>query len=97
MNVSSHSKICRVDDFVGRWVVKNGLGVNTGLVGKCAESSNVVVETTFVSRFRSKLFCLNLRDVNFNCLSNKILNILKLMQLVLAHNILSVCDNHACH
>ena len=31
MNVSGHTEISRVDDFVGGWVVENGLGVNTSL------------------------------------------------------------------
>jgi hypothetical protein len=32
MDVSRHAEVGRVDDLVGRGVVKDGLGVNTGLI-----------------------------------------------------------------
>lgn len=37
------------------------------------------------------------RDVDLDRLGDEILNILELVKLVLAHNILSIGNNHACH
>jgi hypothetical protein len=42
-DVSAHTEIGGVEDLVCRWVGEDSLGVNTGLVGECTESSNVVV------------------------------------------------------
>jgi len=36
-------------------------------------------------------------NVDFDCLRNKILNVLELVELVLAHYILSVGNYHTCH
>jgi hypothetical protein len=44
-DVSAHTEIGWVEDLVSGWVGKDSLGVNTGLVGECTESSNVVVAT----------------------------------------------------
>jgi hypothetical protein len=43
VDVSGHTEIGGVDDFVGGWVVEDGLGVNAGLVGESTETSDVVV------------------------------------------------------
>jgi hypothetical protein len=67
----------RVDDFVSRGVVKDGLGVNTSLVSESAEASNVVVE----------------RNVDFNTLGNKILNLLEHMKLVFSLDVLRLERN----
>lgn len=42
-NISSHSEIFGVKDFVSGWVVEDGFGVDSGLVGECAPSGDVVV------------------------------------------------------
>lgn len=39
MHISFQTKIGRVNDFVGAWVIENGLGVNSGLVGEGTETS----------------------------------------------------------
>ena len=44
MNVTGQAEIFWLENLVGRWVGKNGLGVNTSLVGESAETGNVVVE-----------------------------------------------------
>jgi hypothetical protein len=44
-DVSAHTEIGWVEDLISGWVGKDSLGVNTGLVGECTESSNVVVAT----------------------------------------------------
>jgi hypothetical protein len=55
MHVSRHAEVLRVDDFVCRWVVQNGLSMDTGFVREGAESRNVVVErlNTLVIREQS--------------------------------------------
>jgi len=42
-NVSGHTKVGGVEDLIRRWVGKNSLGVDTGLVGEGASTSDVVV------------------------------------------------------
>ena len=81
VDISGHAEISWVDDLIGRWVVQDGLGVDTGLVGESAEASDVVVEW----------------DVDLDSLGNQLLNILQLLKLVLALNVVTVGDNHASH
>jgi hypothetical protein len=61
VHVSRHAEISRVDDFVGRWVVENCLGVDTGLVGESAESSDVLEYSV------SKFLLNTLREVSLRC------------------------------
>lgn len=63
MDVSGETEISRVDDFVGAGVRKDSFGVDTGLVGEGAETSDVVVE----------------RDVDFNGLGDKVLEVSQLV------------------
>ena len=81
VDVSRHAEISWVDDLVGRRVVQNGLGVDTGLVGEGAKTGDVVVEW----------------NVDLDSLGNQLLNILQLLKLVLALDIVTVGDNHAGH
>lgn len=81
MNVSGHTKIGRVDNLVCAGVVEDGLGVDTGFVGEGAETSDVVVEG----------------NVDFNGSGNKILNVLELLELVLALDVFRVGDHHTGH
>jgi hypothetical protein len=81
VDISRHAEVSRVDNFICRGVVEDGLSVDSSLMGEGAETGDVVVEG----------------NVNFDNLSHEIFNILQLVQLVLAQNILPICDNHACH
>ena len=42
-DITGHSKVGRVENLISRWVGKDGLGMDTGLVCECTESSDVVV------------------------------------------------------
>lgn len=81
MHVSAHAEISGVDDLVGAGVVKNRLGVNTGLVREGTETSDGVVEG----------------DVDLNGLGDHILNLLELVQLISRGDIFVAADNHSCH
>src|SRR5699024_9523004 len=69
------------DDLVGAGVVQDGLGVDTSLVGESTETGNVVVE----------------RNVDLNGLSNEVLNVLELLELVLALDVVAVGNHHTGH
>lgn len=81
MDISRHAEVGWVDNLIGRRIVEDSLGVDTGLVGESTESGDVVVEG----------------NVNLNSLGDQILNVLELVEVVLAGHILSVGNNHACH
>lgn len=81
MDVSGEAKIGRVDDLVGARVREDGFGVDARLVGEGAEPGDVVVEG----------------DVDLHGLCDKILQVPELVELVLAHDIVAVGDNHAGH
>jgi len=81
VHVTGHAEVSRVDDLVGAGVVQDSLGVNTGLVGEGAESSNVVVEG----------------NVDLNGLGDQILDVLDLVKAVLALDVLGVGDHHTGH
>lgn len=81
VDIAGHAEIGRVNDFVSAWVVEDGLGVNTGLVGESTEASDVVVE----------------RNVDLNGLRHKVLDLLELVELVLALDILRVRHHHTSH
>lgn len=81
VHVTAHTEVLRVDDLVGGGVVEDGLGVDTGLVGEGAETSDVVVE----------------RNVDLDGLGNKVLKLLQLLELVLGLDVVAVGDDHAGH
>ncbi|KAH3671919.1 hypothetical protein OGAPHI_000105 [Ogataea philodendri] len=81
VDVSGQAEIRWVQDLVGGWVGQDGLGMDTGLVGEGAETGDWVVE----------------RNVHLNSLCNQVLQISQFVQLVLGHDVLSVCSNHSGH
>lgn len=81
MDVASKTEIGWVDDFVCGWVRQDGLCVDTSLVGEGAETGNVVVEW----------------DVDLDGLGDQVLEISELLQLVLAHDVVTVGNNHTGH
>lgn len=81
MDISGDAEVGGVDDLVGGGVGKDGLGVDTSLVGEGAETGDVVVEG----------------DVNLDSLGDKVLNVLELVELVLALDVLGIGDDHASH
>ena len=81
VDVSRHAKVFRVDDLVGAGVVEDGLGVNTGLVGEGTETGDVVVE----------------RNVDLDGLGNEVLDVLELLQPVLALDVVAVGNHHTGH
>jgi hypothetical protein len=81
VDISGDAEVRGVDDLVGARVVEDSLSVDAGLVGESAESGDVVVEG----------------DVDLDSLGNQILEILELVELVLALDVLGVGDDHAGH
>ena len=81
MDVSGDAEIGRVDDLVSAGVGEDGLGMDAGLVRKSAEAGDVVVEG----------------DVDLDRLGNQVLELLELMQLVLALDVLGIGNDHAGH
>ena len=81
VDVTSHTEVGGVDDLVGAGVVENSLGVDTGLVGEGTETSDVVVEG----------------DVDLDGLGDQVLDLLQLLEAVLALDVLGVGDHHAGH
>ena len=81
VDVTGHAEVLRVDDLVSRGVVQNGLGVDTSLVSEGAETGDVVVEG----------------DVDLDKIGNKILNLLELLEVVLAHDVVTVRNDHTGH
>lgn len=98
VHVSRHAEVGRVDNLIRGWVVEDSLGVDTGLVGEGAETSDggVALSCQLENTWWAKRNSLQW-DVDLDGLGNEILNILELVQLVLAHDIVPVGDNHACH
>lgn len=81
VDIASDTEVGRVDDLVCARVVENSLGVDTSLVGEGAETSDVVVEG----------------NVDLDSLGDQVLEILQLVELVLAQDIVTVGDDHAGH
>jgi hypothetical protein len=81
VDVSCDAEVGGVDDFVCAWVGKDGLGVDTGLVGEGAETGDVVVEG----------------DIDLHGLGNQVLEILELVELVLGQDVVAVGNDHAGH
>lgn len=81
VDVAGQTEISRVENLVGAGVVEDGLGVDTGLVGKGAETGDGVVEGS----------------VDLDGLGDEILELLELVELVLALDILRAGDDHASH
>jgi hypothetical protein len=81
VDVTGHAEVGGVDNLVSAGVVEDSLGVDTSLVGEGAESGDVVVE----------------RNVDLNGLGDEVLNLLELLELVLALDVLAVGDHHAGH
>ena len=44
MNIAGHSKICRVNDFIGGGVREYGFGMYASLVCECTEAGDIVVK-----------------------------------------------------
>lgn len=78
VNISGHAKVSRVDDLVCARLVEDGLGVDTSLVGEGTETGDVVVEG----------------DVDLDGLSDKILNLLELVELVSGGDVVVAVDDH---
>lgn len=81
VDVAGHAKVGRVDDLVGARVIEDSLGVDTGLVGKGTETGDVVVEG----------------NVDLDSFGDEVLNVLDLLQLVLALDVFGVGDHHTGH
>lgn len=81
VDVTGHAEVGGVDDLVGAGVVEDSLGVDTSLVSEGTETGDVVVEG----------------NVDLDGLGNKILNLLELLEAVLALDVLGVRDHHAGH
>lgn len=81
MDVAGKTEVGRVENLVGAGVVEDGLGVDTSLVGEGAETSDGVVEG----------------GVDLNSLGNQVLELLELVELVLALDVLRAGDDHASH
>jgi hypothetical protein len=103
VHVASHAKIGGVDDFVRARIVEDGLGVDAGLVGEGAEAGDgVVADGRHMSEYwptdRAGRVTLDLQwNVNLDLFGDHVLNLLELVQLVLAHDIVAVGNNHARH
>lgn len=78
-DVSGHAEIRRVEDLVCGRVGEDRLGMDTCLVGECAESGNVVVE----------------RDGNLDGLGDEVFNLSEHGQLVLGLYVFRVGDHHS--
>lgn len=81
VDVSGQTEIGGVENLVGGGVGKDGLGVDTGLVGEGTETSDGVVEG----------------DVDLDGISDKVLEVSQLVQLVLGENVVSVSSDHSSH
>lgn len=81
MNIAGHSKICRVNDFIGGGVREYGFGMYASLVCKCAEAGDIVVEG----------------NVDLDCTGNEVLNSLQLREVVLALHVVAIGHEHACN
>ena len=81
MDISTHTEVRWVDNFVGRWIVENGFSMDPGFMSEGAEASDGVVE----------------RDVDFYGLANEVLDIFQFMELVFGSYIFSVHGDHTCH
>ena len=81
MNITGHSEICRVNDFIGCRVCKYGLSVYASLVCKCTEPGDIVVEG----------------DIDLDCTGNEVLNGLQLRQVVLALHVITISHEHTCN
>lgn len=79
MNVASKTEVGRVENLVSGGVVENSLGVDTSLVGEGAETGDRVVEGS----------------VDLDCVGNKVLELLDLVQLVLALDVIRAGNHHA--
>ena len=81
VDVAGKTEVRRVENLVGAGVVEDGLGVDAGLVGEGAEASDGIVEG----------------DVDLDSLGDHVLDLLELVQLVLALDVLRGRDDHAGH
>lgn len=73
-NITRHSKIFRLQNFVGAGVVENGFGVNSSFVSECGISGDVIVEG----------------NLHGNSIGNQILNIAQHVQFILFLHIIAI-------
>ena len=81
VNIAGHSKICRIDDFIGSGICEYGFGMYASLVGKCTEAGDIVVEG----------------NIDLDCTGNEVLNRLQLCEVVLALHVIAISHEHACN
>lgn len=96
-DVSGHPEVGRVEDLVGGGVGKDGLGVDTGLVGEGTETSNVVVADNRLSASKPwTRIAVNLqRNLNLNGLGNEVFKLSKHREVVLSLDVLRVGNHHS--
>lgn len=96
-DVSSHTEVGRVEDLVGGRVSKDGLGMNTSLVGEGTETSDVVVAgQQVISFYNTDRIGMNLqRDLNLNGFGNEIFELSEHREVVLALNVFRVGNHHS--
>jgi len=66
MDVSSNSETGRIEGLIGAWVSQDGFGIDSSLVGECAETGDVVVG----------------RNIDLNGLCNKAFEVTELLTWV---------------
>lgn len=81
VDITCHAEALRVDDFIRAGIVKDGLGMDTSLVGEGAEAGDAIVEG----------------NVDLDGFCHEVLNILELLKLVLGLDLIPVSSNHASH
>lgn len=96
-DVSSHTEVGGVEDLVGGRVSKDGLGMNTSLVGEGTETSDVVVAgQQVISFYNTDRIGMNLqRDLNLNGFGNEIFELSEHREVVLALNVFRVRNHHS--
>jgi hypothetical protein len=94
-DVSAHTEIGWVEDLVSGWVGKDSLGVNTGLVGECTESSDVVV--AIISSFQYPANGSVQRNRDLDGFGDEILDFSEHGEIVLGLDVFWVGDHHSCN
>ena len=81
LTIAGHAKVRWIDDFVGGGVREYSFGMYAGLVCKRAEAGDIVVEG----------------DIDLHSSRDQVLNSFKLGKIVLAPDVVSISDQHACN
>lgn len=98
-DITCQAEIFWLEDFVCAWVIEDSFGVNACLVGKCTITTVALRVNKFDRAMKPGFDTrdrVHERNVDFNCLSNKVFNLSEHGQIILGLDIFWVGRIETC-